>query len=155
MKKILFVSVAALVLAAGCSSEQPAKTSAETPPAASSAPSETPKATPEATPKPSEAPKAKESEGEYTAGEFKITGVSVKESAGMWMVTAKVQNTGDKDIQAAVLSAVLYDKDEKRLGIAQGGVEGLKKGESKTVQFVSMDKLNGYKKVEFQVDTSI
>ncbi|MFE6794899.1 FxLYD domain-containing protein [Paenibacillus chitinolyticus] len=154
MKKILFVSVAALVLAAGCSSEQPAKTSSQTTtPTASTAPSETPKATPEATTKPTEAPKAKE--GEYTAGDFKITGVSVKESAGMWMVTAKVQNTGDKDIQAAILSAVLYDKDEKRLGIAQGGVEGMKKGESKTVQFVSIDKLDGYKKVEFQVDTSI
>ncbi|WP_217557621.1 FxLYD domain-containing protein [Paenibacillus sp. GbtcB18] len=154
MKKILFVSVAALVLAAGCSSEQPANTSSQTTaPTASTAPSENPKATPEATTKPTEAPKAKE--GEYTAGDFKITGVSVKESAGMWMVTAKVQNTGDKDIQAAILSAVLYDKDEKRLGIAQGGVEGMKKGESKTVQFVSMDKLDGYKKVEFQVDTSI
>ncbi|MCY9588433.1 hypothetical protein PC41400_21960 [Paenibacillus chitinolyticus] len=154
MKKILFVSVAALVLAAGCSSEQPAKTSSQTTtPTASTAPSETPKATPETTTKPTEAPKAKE--GEYTAGDFKITGVSVKESAGMWMVTAKVQNTGDKDIQAAILSAVLYDKDEKRLGIAQGGVEGMKKGESKTVQFVSIDKLDGYKKVEFQVDTSI
>ncbi|MFE4569217.1 FxLYD domain-containing protein [Paenibacillus chitinolyticus] len=154
MKKILFVSVAALVLAAGCSSEQPAKTSSQTTtPTASTAPSETPKATPEATTKPTEAPKAKE--GEYTAGDFKITGVSVKESAGMWMVTAKVQNAGDKDIQAAILSAVLYDKDEKRLGIAQGGVEGMKKGESKTVQFVSIDKLDGYKKVEFQVDTSI
>ncbi|SEF56491.1 FxLYD domain-containing protein [Paenibacillus sp. UNC499MF] len=153
MKKILFVSVAALVLAAGCSSEQPAKTSAETTPAASSAPSETPKATPEATPKPSEAPKAKD--GEYTAGDFKITGVSVKESAGMWMVTAKVQNAGDKDIQAAMLSAVLYDKDEKRLGIAQGGIDGIKKGESKTIQFISTDKLDGYKKIEFQVDTSI
>ncbi|MGE6227275.1 FxLYD domain-containing protein [Paenibacillus chitinolyticus] len=154
MKKILFVSVAALVLAAGCSSEQPANTSSQTTaPTASAAPSETPKATPEAKTKPTEAPKAKE--GEYTAGDFKITGVSVKESAGMWMVTAKVQNTGDKDIQAAILSAVLYDKDEKRLGIAQGGIEGMKKGESKTVQFVSMDKLDGYKKVEFQVDTSI
>ncbi|MFB7812945.1 FxLYD domain-containing protein [Paenibacillus chitinolyticus] len=154
MKKILFVSVAALVLAAGCSSEQPAKTSSQTTtPTASTAPSETPKATPETTTKPTEAPKTKE--GEYTAGDFKITGVSVKESAGMWMVTAKVQNTGDKDIQAAILSAVLYDKDEKRLGIAQGGVEGMKKGESKTVQFVSIDKLDGYKKVEFQVDTSI
>ncbi|MEY9092012.1 FxLYD domain-containing protein [Paenibacillus sp. RC84] len=153
MKKILFVSVAALVLAAGCSSEQPAKTSAETTPAASSAPSETPKATPESTPKPSEAPKAKE--GEYTAGDFKVTGVSVKESAGMWMVTAKVQNAGDKDIQAAMLSAVLYDKDEKRLGVAQGGIDGIKKGESKTVQFLSTDKLDGYKKIEFQVDTSI
>ncbi|MGX4586602.1 FxLYD domain-containing protein [Paenibacillus chitinolyticus] len=154
MKKILFVSVAALVLAAGCSSEQPAKTSSQTTtPTASTAPSEAPKATPEATTKPTEAPKAKE--GEYTAGDFKITGVSVKESAGMWMVTAKVQNAGDKDIQAAILSAVLYDKDEKRLGIAQGGIEGMKKGESKTVQFVSIDKLDGYKKVEFQVDTSI
>ncbi|MEC0248887.1 FxLYD domain-containing protein [Paenibacillus chitinolyticus] len=155
MKKILFTSLAAIALIAGCSSEQPAKSSE--PPKTTTTPTEAPKATPastpEATTKPSEAPQAKE--GEYTAGDFKITGVSAKETAGMWVVTAKVENTGSKDVQVAMLSAVLYDKDGKRLGVAQGGIDGMKKGESKTIQFISTDKLEGYKKVEFQVDTTM
>jgi hypothetical protein len=70
------------------------------------------------------------------------------------MLTAEVKNTG-KDVSAAVFKATISDKDGKRLGTADGAIMKMKKGESKTVDFASLDDLKGYAKFKFQIDSAV
>lgn len=154
MKKLLLSSFVGIALLAGCSSEKPSN-AAETP-APTVSPVDKPSSTPAATPKPSEAPTPAPVAfaEEYTAGDFKITKVSIKKRTVSWVLTGKVENAGKKDFENVFLSAIVYDQSGERLGIAKGMITGLNKGENKTVEFISNDPLDNYAKLEFQVDST-
>lgn len=91
---------------------------------------------------------------EYELDGLKISEVSVKDDSGMWSLIASIENT-DKEFEVALLKATINDKDGKQIGTADGTADFLGKGESKTVEFYSMDDLTGYDSFKFQIDSKM
>ncbi|MCW3790652.1 hypothetical protein OM416_03610 [Paenibacillus sp. LS1] len=91
---------------------------------------------------------------EYEFDGLKISEVSVKDDNGMWSLTASIENT-DKEFEVALLKVTINDKGGKQIGTADGTVDFLGKGESKTVEFYSMDDLTGYDSFKFQIDNKM
>jgi hypothetical protein len=94
-------------------------------------------------------------DGEYTAGDFTIYDVTAESGNYGWDVAAEVRNDGAELIQAASLTIIFYGEDGKRIGTATGTVLEIGKDEVKTVTFVTLDDLTGYKTMKAQVDYSL
>ncbi|MNC05810.1 hypothetical protein D3C75_533040 [compost metagenome] len=79
-----------------------------------------------------------------------ISKVTAAENEYGWNVTAEVRNLGEASVRTAGLTAVFYDSDGKRLGLATGTVYNLAQGQGKTVRFATTDELQGYAVIKFQ-----
>lgn len=93
-------------------------------------------------------------EVEYKAGQFIFRDVTATDSRFGWDVVAEVENSGDNTISAAVFTVTFTDSSGKRIGTASGSVSDLGPGDTKTIQFTTLDELDGYAGIKFQVDAS-
>ncbi len=92
--------------------------------------------------------------GVQYAGEFRFSGMTVKEQNGTTMITTEIRNESDERAEAVLFSAVFYDAEGKRLGNAVGTAVELSSGETATVHLLTDDRgsLGDYATVRYQIE---
>jgi hypothetical protein len=93
-------------------------------------------------------------QGVKFAGDFRFSGITVKEQNGITMITTEIRNESDNRAEAVLFSAVFYDAEGKRLGNAVGTAVDLSSGETATVHMLTDDNgsLSDYATVRYQVE---
>jgi hypothetical protein len=92
--------------------------------------------------------------GVQFVGDYRFSGMTVKEQNGITIITAEIRNDSDKKAEAVLFSVVFYDAQGSRLGNAVGTAVDLDSGESATVHMLTDDRgaLADYASVRYQVE---
>lgn len=93
-------------------------------------------------------------QGVQFAGEFRFSGMTMKEQNGITMITTEIRNESEDRAEAVLFSAVYYDAEGKRLGNAVGTAVDLSSGETATVHMLTDDNgaLGDYATVRYQIE---
>jgi hypothetical protein len=109
----------------------------------------TPSPTPTPTPNVSIFPKEA-----YEVGHLVFFNLTANKEANNWVVTVDVGNNGKMDFKGVAFSAVFYDDNGKRLGRAQGAINGFSVSETKKISLGTSDDLTGYSVIRYQIENS-